>query len=198
MMSPIAIAVLSLSMSADAFAAAISRGAKHHPDFDQAIRQGLVFGVIEALTPLIGFGVGIMFAGLVEAVDHWIAFGLLGLVGGKMLYEGLTHDDADTEERPEGPKGSRGLFTLIATAVGTSIDAGAVGVGLAFLSANIWIIAAAIGATTFALATLGMLIGKIVGTKLGRAAEIVGGIALILLGTKTLLEHLGFLQSLGF
>ena len=198
MMSPIAIAVLSLSMSADAFAAAISRGAKHRPDAGQAVRQGLVFGIIEALTPLIGFGIGIVFAGLVEAVDHWIAFGLLGIVGGKMLYEGLTHDGADDVEDEAKPAGSRGLFTLIATAVGTSIDAGAVGVGLAFLGANIWIIAAAIGITTFALATLGMLIGKVVGTKLGRAAEIIGGIALILLGSKILLEHLGIIGSIGF
>lgn len=198
MMSPVAIAVLSLSMSADAFAAAISRGAKHRPEPRQAVRQGLVFGVTEAITPLVGFGVGLLFAGLVEAVDHWIAFGLLGIVGGKMLYEGLIPDGDDEDDAAEAkPAGKRGLFTLIATAIGTSIDAGAVGVGLAFLSANIWIIAAAIGFTTFTLATLGMMIGKMVGTKLGRAAEIVGGIALILLGTKILLEHLGIIGSIG-
>ena len=198
MMTPIAIAVLSLSMSADAFAAAISRGAKHRPDAGQAVRQGLVFGVIEAITPLVGFGIGLLFAGLVEAVDHWIAFGLLGLVGGKMLYEGLMPHGDDEDDAEAKPAGKRGMFTLIATAIGTSIDAGAVGVGLAFLDANIWIIAAAIGFTTFALATLGMLIGKMVGNKLGRAAEIIGGIALILLGTKILLEHLGVIGSLGF
>ncbi|WP_292051695.1 MULTISPECIES: manganese efflux pump MntP family protein [unclassified Brevundimonas] len=191
MMSPIAIAVLSLSMSADAFAAAIGRGAQHRPTVPQALRQGMVFGIIEAITPLVGFGIGLIAAGLVEAIDHWIAFALLGAVGGKMLHEGLTRDGADEDEE-EAPR-KRGLLTLIATAVGTSIDAGAVGIGLAFLGANIWVIAAAIGATTFCLATLGMLIGKFAGTKLGRAAEIVGGIALILLGTKILLEHLGVL-----
>lgn len=189
MMSPVAIAVLSLSMSADAFAAAIGRGAQQRPDVPQALRQGLVFGVIEALTPLIGFAIGLIAAGLVEAVDHWIAFGLLGVVGGRMLYEGLTRDHDDTSERPA----NRGLLTLVATAIGTSIDAGAIGVGLAFLEANIWVIAASIGATTFALATLGLLIGKAAGVRLGRAAEIVGGAALIVLGTKILLEHLGLL-----
>ena len=189
MMSPVAIAVLSLSMSADAFAAAIGRGAQQRPDVPQALRQGLVFGVIEALTPLIGFAIGLIAAGLVEAVDHWIAFSLLGIVGGRMLYEGLTRDHDDTSERPA----NRGLLTLVATAIGTSIDAGAIGVGLAFLEANIWVIAASIGATTFALATLGLLIGKAAGTRLGRAAEIVGGAALIVLGTKILLEHLGLL-----
>ncbi|WP_242912854.1 manganese efflux pump MntP family protein [Brevundimonas pishanensis] len=196
MMSPIAIVVLAVSMSADAFAAAIGRGAQHRPSVPQALRQGLVFGIIEALTPLIGFAIGIVAAGLVEAIDHWIAFGLLSIVGGKMLYEGLTRDPSEDAEE-EAPS-RRGLFTLIATAVGTSIDAGAVGIGLAFLGANIWIIAAAIGVTTFGLATLGLLIGKFAGTKLGRAAEIIGGAALVLLGAKILLEHLGAIGSIGF
>ena len=190
MMSPIAIAVLAVGMSADAFAAAIGRGAQHRPTVPQALRSGMVFGIIEAITPLIGFGIGLLAAGLVEAIDHWIAFGLLGIVGAKMLHEGLTRASDEIETSPR----SRSLWTLIATAVGTSIDAGAVGVGLAFLGANIWVIAAAIGAMTFSLATLGMLIGKVAGTKLGRAAEIIGGIALILLGTKILLEHLGYIN----
>ena len=81
-MTPLAIAVLSLSMSADAFAAAIGRGAQHRPTLPQALRSGLVFGVIEAITPLIGFALGVAAAGFVAAIDHWIAFGLLGAVGG--------------------------------------------------------------------------------------------------------------------
>ena len=191
-MTPIAIAVLSLSMSADAFAAAIGRGAQHRPTLPQALRSGLVFGVIEAITPLIGFALGVAAAGFVAAIDHWIAFGLLGAVGGKMIWEALKPDDeANEDETATGRAASRGLVALIATAVGTSIDAGAVGVGLALLGANIWLIAACIGFTTFALATLGLLIGKAAGRRLGKIVELVGGVALIALGLKILLEHLG-------
>ena len=194
-MTPIAIAILSLSMSADAFAAAIGRGAQHRPTVPQALRSGLVFGVIEAVTPLIGFALGVAAAGFVAAIDHWIAFGLLGAVGGKMIWEALKpEDEAEEDESAAGKAASRGLVALVATAVGTSIDAGAVGVGLALLGENIWLIAASIGATTFALATLGLLIGKAAGTRLGRIVELVGGVALIALGLKILLEHLGVLK----
>lgn len=192
-MTPIAIAVLSLSMSADAFAAAIGRGAQHRPTVAQALRSGLVFGVIEAITPLIGFALGIAAAGFVAAIDHWIAFGLLGAVGGKMIWEALKPADEAEEEAVAKKAVSRGLVALVATAVGTSIDAGAVGVGLALLGANIWLIAACIGLTTFSLATLGLLIGKAAGVRLGKIVELVGGVALIALGLKILLEHLGVL-----
>ena len=188
-MSPVAIVILSLSMSADAFAAAIGRGAKHRPTLPQALRSGLVFGVIEAITPLIGFALGVAAAAFVEAVDHWIAFGLLGAVGGKMIWEALKPEAEDDAEATKAV--SRGLIALVATAVGTSIDAGAVGVGLALLGENIWLIAASIGFTTFALATLGLLIGKAAGAQLGKIVELVGGVALIALGLKILLEHLG-------
>ncbi|WP_415288515.1 manganese efflux pump MntP family protein [Brevundimonas sp. S1H14] len=196
MMSPFAIAVLSLSMSADAFAAAIGRGAQHRPTLPQALRSGLVFGVVEAITPLIGFALGVAAAGFVEAVDHWIAFGLLGAVGARMIWEALKRDD-DTAEAtaPVGKAASRGLLALIATAVGTSIDAGAVGVGLALLEANIWLIAFCIGFTTFVMASIGLLIGKAAGTRLGKVAELLGGLALIALGSKILLEHLGVLAG---
>ena len=192
-MTPLAIAVLSLSMSADAFAAAIGRGAKHRPTLPQALRSGLVFGVIEAITPLIGFALGVAAAAFVEAVDHWIAFGLLGAVGGKMIWEALKPEDEAEEEAETRKAVSRGLVALVATAVGTSIDAGAVGVGLALLGENIWLIAACIGFTTFSLATLGLLIGKAAGTQLGKIVELIGGVALIALGLKILLEHLGVL-----
>ncbi len=192
-MTPVAIAILSLSMSADAFAAAIGRGAQHRPTVAQALRSGLVFGVIEAITPLIGFALGVAAAGFVAAIDHWIAFGLLGAVGGKMIWEALKPEDEAEEEAETRKAVSRGLVALVATAVGTSIDAGAVGVGLALLGENIWLIAACIGLTTFTLATLGLLIGKAAGTRLGKIVELVGGVALIALGLKILLEHLGVL-----
>ncbi len=196
MMSPVAIAVLSVSMSADAFAAAIGRGAQHRPTVSQALRSGLVFGVIEAITPLIGFALGVAAAGFVAAIDHWIAFGLLGAVGAKMIWEALKREEEAVEaENASGKAASRGLLALVATAVGTSIDAGAVGVGLALLDANIWLIAACIGFTTFALATLGLLVGKAAGARLGKIVELIGGVALIALGLKILLEHLGVLAG---
>ena len=186
-MTPGAIAVLSLSMSTDAFAAAVGRGAAHRPDWRSAIKAGAVFGVIEAVTPLIGWTLGLLAAGFVEQIDHWIAFVLLAVVGGKMILEASKPADADAAPARSGP------WALIATAVGTSIDAAAVGVGLAFLGANIWIIALSIGLTTFALTTVGMLIGRAVGARFGKIAELIGGLALIALGTTILLEHLGIL-----
>ncbi len=186
-MTPLSIAVLSLSMSADAFAASVGRGAAHKPNFSTAVRNGLVFGIIEAITPLIGWALGLAAAGFVEQIDHWIAFGLLAAVGGRMLWESaqpVAEDDAKRALR-------RGVWALIATAIGTSIDAAAVGVGLAFIGANIWIIALSIGCTTFVATTIGMLIGRAVGLKFGKIAEAIGGVALIGLGTMILLEHTG-------
>ena len=189
-MTPGAIAILSLGMSTDAFAAAVGRGASHKLKLFDAARTGLVFGVIEGITPLIGWGLGILAAGFVQQVDHWIAFGLLGAVGGKMIWEGLKARDDDEDAAPK----RSGPWVLIATAVGTSIDAAAVGVGLAFIGVNIWIIAASIGFTTFVCTTIGMLIGSYVGQRFGKIAELIGGIALIALGFGILFEHLGIIH----
>lgn len=187
-MTPLSILVLSLSMSTDAFAAAVGRGASHRPAFATAVRNGLVFGVIEAITPIIGWGLGMIAAGLVEQIDHWIAFGLLGAVGLKMLWEAFQPVEAEDDDVAR--TGRAGAMTLIATAVGTSIDAAAVGVGLAFIGANIWIIALSIGCTTFLLTTLGMMIGSAVGARFGKIAEGLGGVALIAIGSLILAEHL--------
>lgn len=189
-MTPLSIAVLSLSMSTDAFAAAVGRGAAHRPAFATAVRNGLVFGVIEAITPLIGWSLGLMAAGFVEQIDHWIAFSLLGAVGAKMLWESF--QPVDEGDETGGRAVRNGLLALIATAVGTSIDAAAVGVGLAFIGANIWIIALSIGASTFVLTTIGMLIGKAVGVRFGKVAEFLGGVALIAIGLSILADHMGW------
>jgi manganese efflux pump family protein len=190
-MTPGAIAVLSLSMSTDAFAASVGRGASHRPNLVGALKAGAVFGVIEAATPVIGWALGLIAAGMVEKVDHWIAFGLLAAVGARMVWEGLQPAEADEADKPA--RGGR--LALVATAVGTSIDAAAVGVGLAFLGANIWVIALSIGLTTFVATTIGMLIGKVVGRRFGKAAELVGGVALILIGALILAEHMGWVAS---
>ncbi|RZJ94588.1 MAG: manganese efflux pump [Brevundimonas sp.] len=188
-MTPIAVAVLSLSLSADAFAAAIGRGAQHRPRFVEALKTGAIFGLIEAVTPVIGWGVGLVAAGLVERIDHWIAFVLLAGVGGRMIWEARHEREEETGVAGAVKRG--GMLALVATAVGTSIDAAAVGVSLAFLGSHIWQVALGVGLTTFILATLGLLIGRQAGAKLGLWAERIGGVLLIGLGTKILLEHLG-------
>lgn len=188
-MSPFAIVILSLSMSADAFAAAVARGAAHRPTPREAIKAGAVFGIVETITPFVGWGLGLAFAARVEKVDHWIAFILLTLVGGHMAWEGLkARGTAETEE--EAPRRGAGPLSLVLTALSTSIDAAAVGVSLAFIKANMLVIGFCIGFSTFCLASLGMMIGSSVGRKIGAWAEVVGGLALIGLGGFILLEHL--------
>ena len=185
-MTPGAIAVLSLSMSTDAFAAAVGRGASHRPNFAGAVRAGAVFGVIEAVTPVIGWGLGPCGrgpGGKDRSLDR--------LRSPRRCWR---QDDLGGDPAPGGGRGrtrpSVRPWALVATAVGTSIDAAAVGVGLAFLGANIWIIALSIGLTTFVLTTTGMLIGRAVGGRFGKAAELIGGLALIALGSVILIEHL--------
>lgn len=190
-MSPVPIAILSLSMSADAFAAAIGRGAARRPSVASAVRSGIVFGVIEGVTPLIGWAIGIATSAYVASVDHWIAFVLLAAVGGKMIWEAIRRDGERNETAPEG----NGVWSLIFTAVGTSIDAAAVGVSLALLDVPILVVAASIGLSTFVMATIGLLIGRAVGGRFGAIAELLGGIALVLIGTGILLEHLGYLPG---
>ena len=186
-MTPVAIAILSLSMSTDAFAAAVARGAAHRPTVAGALKAALVFGVIEAITPLLGWALGSVAAGYVERIDHWIAFALLGAVGGNMIWQ-ATRPLASEDEPGDARSGSK--WALIGTALGTSIDAGAVGVGLALIGADIWIIAACIGVSTMVLTAVGMLIGKAVGARFGKVAELLGGVALIAIGSLILFEHL--------
>jgi manganese efflux pump family protein len=180
--------LLALAMSTDAFAAAVAKGAAlHRPHWREAIRAGLIFGSIEAVTPLIGWGLGSLATSYVEAWDHWIAFGLLGALGLKMIHSGLRAGEAAVEERP-----TRHPFWMLAvTGFATSIDAMAVGVGLAFLDVGILPVAAAIGLTTFVMVTAGVMLGRVLGAIAGKRAEIVGGIVLIGIGAAILYEHLG-------
>jgi len=184
-MSLVAILFLALSMSADAFAAALGKGtALHRPRLTEALRIGLIFGSIETLTPLIGWLLGRAASGYVEAFDHWIAFGLLLGIGGKMIWESLKRDAA--AEKPQ-----RHSFLLLAlTAVGTSIDALAVGVTLALVDANILVNALAIGAATFTMTTIGVMAGHALGSRFGKWAEGIGGLILIVIGAHILAQHL--------
>jgi len=181
-------ALLSLAMSTDAFAAAVGKGtALQNPRWREALRTGLIFGSIEALTPVIGWALGLAAAGYVAAFDHWIAFVLLGILGVRMILAGLNGaDDEEGEAKPD-----RHSFWLLAiTGLATSIDAMAVGVGLAFLDERILPIAAAIGATTFVMVTAGVMLGRVLGNIAGKRAEIVGGVLLIGIGTAILYQHL--------
>jgi len=181
---------LAFSLSMDSFAAALGRGAcSRRPGLPEAVRVGAAFGVAQCAMPLIGWGIGIAFASLVEAVDHWIAFGLLLAVGGAMLRNAVMGaEEADEDCGPVRSARSEWL-ALMTTAVATSIDAAAVGAGLALVDVDMVTTAALIGAVTFAVAFGGVLIGRAAGTKLGRWAELAGGVVLIGLGAKILLEH---------
>ena len=181
-------ALLALAMSTDAFAAAVGKGTVlQNPRWREALRTGVIFGTIEALTPIIGWLLGLAAAKYVTAWDHWIAFALLAGLGLRMILAGLKVPKED-----DSPKPSRHSFWLLAvTGFATSIDAMAVGVGLAFLDVNIVPIAAAIGLTTFLMVTAGVMLSRMLGAVAGKRAEIVGGLLLIGIGMAILYEHLG-------
>ena len=186
-MNPIALIFLAFAMSTDAFAAAIGKGSSlHKPRFSQALRTGLIFGVIEAVTPVIGWAIGQAASSYVTQWDHWIAFTLLLGLGLYMMYNGVKPDDQQSEEKPA----QHSFWVLVLTAIATSIDALAVGVGLAFVEVNIWIAAAAIGLATMTMVVIGTLLGRALGSWVGKRAEIIGGVVLMLVGATILYEHL--------
>jgi putative Mn2+ efflux pump MntP len=186
-MNPLSILLLGLAMSTDAFAAALGKGAAmSRPGWTNALRIGLIFGVVEAITPVVGWGLGTAAARYVEAWDHWIAFCTLGALGLHMIYKSLVEKD----EVEKGDAGGRDVWTLALTGLATSIDAMAVGVGLAFVEVNILVVAAVIGLCTFAMVTLGIMAGRVLGAWIGRRAELAGGVILILVGATILYEHL--------
>jgi putative Mn2+ efflux pump MntP len=182
-MSPLAIVIVAFGMSVDAFAAALAKGAAlHRPHLKEALRTGIIFGTIEAITPVIGWAAGLAAASFIDQIDHWIALFLLGGVGCKMIYESF---QAEAIHKPR----QHSLLDLAITAFGTSIDAMAVGVTLAFLDAEIAVVAAAIGFATFAMTTTGVMIGRYAGAKLGKRAELAGGLCLIALGVRIFIQH---------
>ncbi|MEQ4922309.1 manganese efflux pump MntP [Proteus hauseri] len=188
-MSFYATIILALALSMDAFAVAICKGATlHKPRFREALRTGFIFGIIEASTPVIGWALGLYTSQYIIQWDHWVAFGLLFVLGSRMIYQSLKRgDECPCEE--DAPQ-RHGSLSLIATGIATSLDAMAIGVGLAFLQVNIVHTAMTIGMMTMIMATLGMLIGRYVGPVLGKKAEVVGGIVLIAIGFNIVFEHL--------
>lgn len=186
--------LLALGMSVDAFAAALARGAGSlHYTWRQTVKTALIFGIVETITPLIGWLVGSMTQKFIAEYDHWLAFGLLLALGLKMIW-GALHDDDDEAAAADKNRTDTTLMLTIITAIATSIDSMVVGVGLAFLDANIWLTALAIGTSTTIMAAVGLRLGRLLGQKIGSRAEMAGGVVLIGIGTFILLEHLGYLN----
>ncbi|EGT5660170.1 manganese efflux pump MntP [Cronobacter dublinensis subsp. dublinensis] len=178
--------LLAFGMSMDAFAASIGKGATlHKPKFSDALRTGLIFGVIEAITPLVGWLLGLLATQFVLTWNHWIAFVLLVFLGGRMILEGVRGGGDDEPEKIR----RHNFWLLVTTAFATSLDAMAVGVGLAFLQVDILKTALAIGCATLIMSTLGMMIGRFIGPLLGKRAEILGGVVLIGIGCQILWSH---------
>jgi len=185
--------LLAVGVSMDAFAVSICKGlAMKKATLKAGMTCGLWFGGFQALMPTIGFFLGTLFAEAIQAIDHWVAFVLLGIIGINMLKEAL--------EKQEGcpcceeHNADLSVKTMFIMAVATSIDALAVGISLAMAgNVNIWLAAALIGICTWGFSAAGVKIGNLFGSKFEKKAQLAGGMILILLGTKILLEHLGVL-----
>lgn len=179
--------ILAVGLSMDAFAVSVCKGlAMPKISVKKAVIVGIWFGGFQALMPALGYLLGSQFKNSITAVDHWIAFILLGIIGGNMIREACSGEC-------EKENDSLDIKTMFLLAVATSIDALAVGITFAFLKVNIVAAVSFIGATTFIISAAGVKIGNIFGTKYKAKAELAGGVILILLGLKILLEHLGVL-----
>ena len=179
--------LIAVGLSMDAFAVSVCKGlAMPKCTFKKAAIVGLWFGGFQALMPAIGYVLGAQFQETIASIDHWIAFVLLALIGGNMIHEALDND----EEEADASLDVKPMFLL---AVATSIDALAIGITFAFLKVNIIPAVCFIGIVTFIISFAGVKIGNVFGARYKNKAEIVGGVILILLGLKILLEHLGFL-----
>ena len=182
--------LIGVGLSMDAFAVSIAKGlGMKKINYRHMVIIALFFGGFQAIMPLIGWALGSQFAQYVTPIDHWIAFILLALIGGKMLWDAFHEEDGEVSEDSERLD-MRELFML---AIATSIDALAVGITFAFLEVNILAAIAIIGCTTFVLSLVGVAVGNMFGARYERPSTIVGGVVLILIGLKTLIEHLGII-----
>lgn len=182
--------LIAVSLALDAFAVSVSSGISVKGfGWKHAVKMGVYFGLFQFAMPLIGWFLGSSVSAYIEAVDHWIAFGLLVLIGGRMVW-GALHTACGEEEAPPADLTAKRLVVL---AIATSIDALAVGVSMAFMDVNILFSAIVIGVVAFALSVVGGLLGKRLGCLFQRRAEVVGGVVLIAIGIKILVEHLGVL-----
>lgn len=179
--------LIAVGLAMDAFAVSVGKGLSLKKVLPRhAMSAGLWFGGFQALMPIIGYFLGCSFAHVVERVDHWIAFGLLAIIGINMIRETMSGDD----EGHDSDFSPRKMFVM---AVATSIDALTIGISMAFLRVDIWVAATVIGVVTFAFSSVGVSLGCKFGAKVGSKAGIVGGVVLICLGIKILIEHLGLI-----
>ena len=186
-MNLISVFFIGVGLSMDAFAAAICKGLSIRKKFlEKSFVIALFFGVFQALMPFVGYLLGSIFAEKLQAVDHWIAFVLLSIIGVNMIRESKDKTCKIEEDKLD-------LKNLLMLAIGTSIDALAVGVSFAFLKIKISLAVFVIGLTTFVISFFGVRIGKAFGIALKDKAQVTGGLILIFLGLKILLEHLGLL-----
>lgn len=188
-MSFVEILLIGIGLSMDAFSVSICKGlTTKHFSWKMALVCGLWFGFFQALMPVIGYFLGEQFEQYITAVDHWIAFGLLFLIGANMIREAVWgHDDQENN-------GALDFKTMLLLAIATSIDALAVGVSFACIQVKIWSAVLIIGLTTFLFSILGVKVGNAFGSKFEKSAGVIGGIILILIGLKILLEHLGIIS----
>jgi len=185
--------IIALGLSMDAFAVAVCKGLSMPKPtanskfvaIKSAVIVGLYFGGFQAAMPVVGYLLGAQFAGFVSDFASWIAFALLGIIGGKMIFESRKKNN-DHHSASLGPK------AMLPLALATSIDALATGVGFAFLGVNIVLAAGLIGIITLAMSIAGIKIGNVFGLKFKSKAEFIGGVVLILMGLKILVEHLAF------
>ena len=177
--------ILAFSLSTDAFAASVAKGARFpNMALGRTVAIALSFGLLEALAPLIGYLLGLQFAGAIENYDHWLAFAILGILGGRMIWKSFTKDDeAEAGQVPT-------IAAVFATALGTSVDATAVGITLALFSNNIPLTLLAIGAVTFVVTLIGLRLGSLIGERTGKWAELIGGVCLLAIGVNILVTHL--------
>ena len=184
--------LLGVGLSMDAFAVSVCKGlGMRKLDKKQALIIGLYFGGFQALMPLIGWLLGSQFQQYITSIDHWIAFILLGFIGGKMMVGAVREwNEEETVEVMDAPIDHKNMFVL---AVATSIDALAVGITFAFLNTPIIEAITIIGITTMVLSIIGVIVGNFFGSRYKSKAEFIGGLILVLLGLKILLEHLGIL-----
>lgn len=180
--------LIAVGLSMDAFAVSVCKGlAMKKCTWTKAGVVGLYFGVFQAGMPIIGYLLGVQFKDIITSIDHWIAFILLGIIGANMLKEAFEEEDENECDE------ALDVHTMVGLAVATSIDALAVGVTFAFLQVKIIPAVCFIGATTFLISVAGVKIGNVFGSRYKKRAEIAGGVILILLGVKILIEHLGIL-----
>lgn len=178
------ILLIGVGLAMDAFAVSVCKGlSMKKVSYKKSVIIAIYFGVFQALMPAIGYALGHSFQGLILAIDHWIIFFLLSIIGIKMIAEAFENNSNSFDEKTD-------IKTMIVLGLATSIDALAVGLTFAFLNVNMFLSVSTIGIITFVVCFIGVLIGGIFGDKFGNKAEILGGLILILIGTKILIEHL--------